>query len=287
MSYTWEQLEEIFQAKLSALYPADEIKQLFSIALEDLVQIKPKDYILQKKELLSTAQIEQFTKVVEELVAGRPIQHITEKAYFFKNFFHVNEFTLIPRPETEELVYKIIQDQRRRQDLNIIDIGTGTGCIPISLNLDMPQHLYWAVDISAEAIQVAKTNATKLNAPIKFIQADILEWECIFPKDLMFDVIVSNPPYITPKEKEEMHQNVLAYEPHLALFIEEEAPLLFYDYISSFAQAHLHKGGFLYFEINQYLGEETASLLRKKGFKDVKIFQDINGADRIIQAQWD
>lgn len=286
MSQTWEQLESIFQNKLSSLYPEEEIKQLFLIALEDLAQIKSNQYVLIKSEELSLQQQDQFNYVVNELALGRPIQHITGKAFFYKNFFQVSEHTLIPRPETEELVHMIIQDHKASENLNIIDIGTGTGCIPISISQELPKNNYWAVDISKDALNIAKANADKLKQEIQFINADILEWECIFPNDIKFDVVISNPPYITPKEKAEMHQNVLAFEPHLALFIEEEAPLLFYDHISAFAMAHLNKGGTLYFEINQYLSEETASLLQKRGFQHVEIIKDINTADRMIRAKW-
>jgi len=286
MSQTWEQLESIFQNKLSSLYPEEEIKQLFLIALEDLAQIKSNQYVLIKSEELSLQQQDQFNYVVNELALGRPIQHITGKAFFYKNFFQVSEHTLIPRPETEELVHMIIQDHKASENLNIIDIGTGTGCIPISISQELPNNNYWAVDISKDALNIAKANADNLQQEIQFINADILEWECIFPNDIKFDVVISNPPYITPKEKAEMHQNVLAFEPHLALFIEEEAPLLFYDHISAFAMAHLNKGGTLYFEINQYLSEETASLLRKRGFQHVEIIKDINTADRMIRAKW-
>jgi len=286
MSQTWEQLEKKFQQQLSSIYPADEIRQLFMIALEDLIQLKANAYVLVKEQEIPSEQQALLEDTLQQLALGKPIQHLTGKAYFYKNFFYVSEHTLIPRPETEELVHLIIQDQKGKNQLNIIDIGTGTGCIPISIAQELPQHHYWAVDISQEALRIAKANAEALKQPIQFINADILEWDCVFPEELLFDVIVSNPPYITPKEKAEMHQNVLAFEPHLALFIEEEAPLLFYDHISAFAMQHLRKGGSLYFEINQYLAEETASLLRKRGFQEVEIFKDINAADRMIRAKW-
>ena len=134
-------------------------------------------------------------------------------------------------------------------------------------------------------MEVARRNNAKYDTKINFIQADILEWEVFFPEELRFDIIVSNPPYITPKEMNEMHNNVLLHEPHTALFVEEEAPLLFYDYIADFALVHLETSGTLYFEINQYLGKETADLLIKKGFKDVQIIKDMYGADRIIKAK--
>ena len=286
MSKTWEQIESDFQSKLAAIYPQEEIQQLFHITLEDLVHINKHQYIDFRDKELTADQLIQFQDILVQLASGRPIQHITGQAFFYKSFFRVSEHTLIPRPETEELVHMIIQDLKNKKNKHIIDIGTGSGCIPISIASQLPQHNYWALDISNEALKIAQYNAVKHKIAIQFINADILEWEYLFQEDILFDVIVSNPPYITPKEKKEMHSNVLNFEPHLALFIEEDAPLLFYDYISSFAQKHLRKGGFLYFEINQYLGSETVTLLQKKGFANVQLFKDINGADRMIRAKW-
>lgn len=287
MSNTWKDIEQQFYTDLAAIYPKEEIKQLFLITLEKVATISANRYILVQNEHASDEQTNHLLRVLEELGQNRPLQHILGEGYFYGHIFHVNEHTLIPRPETEELVHLIIQENRSKKGLKIIDIGTGTGCIPISLALAMPANQYTAVDISTEAIQVAKTNAQTLQAEINFVQADILEWELVFDKDLKYDIIVSNPPYITAKEKEQMHSNVLEFEPHSALFVEEEAPLLFYDYIADFAQAHLNPNGTLYFEINQYLSKETKSLLLKKGFTKVDVIQDINGADRMIRAKLD
>lgn len=285
MSNKWKDLEEKFYQELQHIYPKDEIKQVFLIALENISSIPSIQYNLLKDDIAPTEQTNLLFVILKELIQNRPIQHIIGESYFYGHIFNVNKHTLIPRPETEELVHLIIQENKLTKDLNIIDIGTGTGCIAISLALAMPDHHYSAVDVSNEAIQVAKTNAKKLQAEIDFIEADILDWDSTFDSDLKYDIIVSNPPYITPKEKELMHNNVLDFEPHVALFIEEEAPLLFYDYIADFAKAHLIKGGMLYFEINQYLSAETKNLLLKKGFVQVDIIQDINGADRMIKAK--
>ncbi|MFZ4861890.1 peptide chain release factor N(5)-glutamine methyltransferase [Sphingobacterium sp. Mn56C] len=285
MIKTWQDMERLFQSKLVALYPAEEVKQLFLLVFEHIEQQKSLQYAFLKNRELQVDTIVRVEQILAELTQARPIQHIFKEAFFYGNTFEVSEHTLIPRPETEELVDLIIKDHIGRADINIIDIGTGTGCIPISLHSHMPNNAFWAVDISADALAVAKRNARQHHADINFMLADILEWELIFPQNHKFDVIVSNPPYITPKEKEEMHRNVLLFEPHLALFVEEEAPLLFYDYIADFAKAHLNASGCLYFEINQYLSQETADILQKKGFTDVQIIRDINGADRIIKAK--
>ncbi len=284
MNNTWQEIAEIFHNELSELYPSAEIKVLFSLSVEHLSGIRSNQFIFHKNERPTVAASAGIKNILAQLKTGRPIQHILGYAHFYGHIFEVSEHTLIPRPETEELVHLIRQDYQNKNNLSCIDIGTGTGCIPISLAKCMPQHNYWAVDISKEALEVAKRNAQKNEVDIQFIQMDILEWDLVFAAELKFDVIVSNPPYITTIEKEEMHQNVLAFEPHSALFVEDSAPLLFYDYIGDFAKEHLTSTGHLYFEINQYLAEETADLLSKKGFKNVQLFHDINGAKRMIRA---
>jgi len=285
MTKTWNTIASDFQRALSAIYPQEEIHQLFLMTFEHITHKKAIHYTLIQHELLADEQYLLVENIIKQLKQQKPIQHIFGEAHFYGEVFEVSEHTLIPRPETEELVHLIIKDHKGgNSDLRIIDIGTGTGCIPISLALNLPGN-YSAVEISTETIQVAKRNAQKLRTNIHFIQADILEWDLIFTADMQYDIIVSNPPYITQQEKSAMHANVLQYEPHLALFVEEEAPLLFYDYIADFALAHLTPNGTLYFEINQYLSQETADLLHKKGFQEVQILQDINGADRIIRAK--
>lgn len=284
MTKTWSQLATDFQQELASLYPTDETHQLFLIVFEHIRKKNAMHYALSKQEYLSEEQAVKALSILDELKSNKPIQHILGEAHFYGQVFEVNEHTLIPRPETEELVHLILQDHKGKSNLRVIDIGTGSACIPISLALKLPGE-YTAVEISPDTIQVAKRNDQKHQTNIQFIQADILEWDLVFNDNAKFDIIVSNPPYITPKEKQQMHANVLQFEPHLALFIEEDAPLLFYDYIADFALVHLSQEGTLYFEINQYLSQETADLLRKKGYEEVQIFADINGADRMIRAK--
>lgn len=285
MNNTWHDIAESFQEALSGLYPSSEVKQLYLLAVEHVAGNKRNEYYPIKNQKAKPEQIIAMQEILVELQIGRPIQHVLGYAHFYGNIFKVTEDTLIPRPETEELVHLVKKDYKDQQAINCIDIGTGTGCIPISLALHMPQHNYWAVDISTGALQVAKHNALKYEVDVQFLQLDILEWDLVFQTDQKFDVIISNPPYITTAEKNDMHQNVLAFEPHTALFVEDSAPLLFYDYIADFAKVHLASNGYLYFEINQYLGQETVELLSKKGFKYVELYKDINGADRIIRAK--
>lgn len=284
MAMTWKDYEKTYHENLRALYPEEEIQAIYYLILSDIAQMSSAKYILKKNESATTYML-QLDDILQSLQAGRPIQHILGKADFYGSKFEVNAHTLIPRPETEELVHLIIQDFKQHTNAKIIDIGTGTGCIPITLYKKLPSSEVWAVDISPEAIAVAKRNNAIQQTAVHFITADILEWEFIFSEKQDFDIIVSNPPYITPAEQQDMHPNVLNHEPHTALFVEESAPLIFYDYISDFALHHLKASGKLYFEINQYLSQETADLIRKKGFRKVEIIKDINGVDRMIRAQ--
>lgn len=284
MATTWKDIETLYQQQLHSLYPIEEIKALFLLIIEEIAAINPSTYTLEKLNSAETFA-PQLTSILDELRTSKPIQHILGKADFYGLKFEVNEHTLIPRQETEELVHLILQDYKKHANLKLIDIGTGSGCIPITLKKKLNNSDVWAIDISIGAMEVAKRNANSHNQNVNFILADILEWEFLFSESQGFDIVVSNPPYITPNEMNEMHSNVLNHEPQTALFVEETAPLIFYDYITDFALYHLNEGGTLYFEINQYLGIETAELIRKKGFQDVEIFQDINGADRMIRTK--
>ena len=266
------------------LYDTHEITSLFQISAEHILSIsKIQLALIYNKEVEPSAH-DRFLNILEQLLTGKPIQYIIGSAPFYGLNFKVNEDTLIPRVETEELVDLIINQNKDYSDLSIIDIGTGSGCIAISLKKHLPSAKVSAIDISSSAIHMAKKNAVNNDISIDFRCIDILEWELLFINET-YDIIVSNPPYITQPEKDGMHKNVLLFEPHSALFVEDEAPLLFYDYISSFALVHLKENGKLYFEINQYLAHETNELLLKKGFNNVQILNDINGLPRMICAK--
>ncbi|WP_104382594.1 peptide chain release factor N(5)-glutamine methyltransferase [Sphingobacterium sp. HMA12] len=279
-----QDFELSFQHELKSIYDSDEIKSIFLLVVEELLGIKRITYPFKKDDFVSENEAAHFQRILHDLKKSRPIQYILNKADFYGEFFEVNESVLIPRQETEELVDLIIKTHASSSYLKVIDIGTGSGCIPIILSKYLNQAQVTTVDISKEAIHTARKNAQRLGEPVHFINADILEWDYVF-SDQQYDIIVSNPPYITPSEKQQMQQNVLAYEPELALFIEESAPLIFYDVISSFALKHLAPNGDLYFEINQYLGPETKDLIEKKGFQQVQLIKDIHGANRIIHAK--
>jgi len=276
--------ELLFQQELTSIYDKDEVKALFLFTVEEMFGLKRGTYPLKKEDIVTEKDAERFDEILRELKKNKPIQYIFNKATFYGESFEVNESVLIPRPETEELVDLILKQHSAQAGLHIMDIGTGSGCIPIILSKYLPSAQVTSMDISKEAIATARKNAGQLNAPVQFINADIFEWDYIFSEQ-QYDIIVSNPPYITPQEKASMQQNVLAFEPELALFIEDSAPLIFYDVISSFALKHLAPQGDLYFEINQYLGPQTKELIEKKGFRPVKLLKDINGADRMIHAK--
>ncbi|MBE8712423.1 peptide chain release factor N(5)-glutamine methyltransferase [Sphingobacterium hungaricum] len=278
---SYNALSEQYKNNLQELYTADEIQSILNLALEKLTGKNALTVRMQKE--ISSETFNRALEIGNELQQGKPIQYILGEASFYGLTLQVNEHVLIPRMETEELVNLIIKNHKAEQNLEIIDIGTGSGCIPIALAKHLHYKEITAADISSDAIRLAKQNASDNQVAIHFKEIDILEWDLVFDAE-QYDLIVSNPPYIRNMEKAAMHKNVLAYEPHLALFVEDHTPLLFYTTIADFALQHLKKSGKLYFEINQYLGTETQDMLLKKGFKNVLILNDINGAQRMIVA---
>jgi release factor glutamine methyltransferase len=260
-----------------------------------LHNLKRVDVALNPNFELSDAEVEKWNAILLDLLKEKPIQYITGEAWFYGLRFEVNENTLIPRPETEELVEFILKETSNFQlpasSLNILDIGTGTGCIPILLKANLPQANVSAIDVSEKALDVAKRNADLNKVEINFIQANILEVEDLsilstsnsqLPASI--DIIVSNPPYVRNLEKQEIKKNVLDYEPHLALFVEDTDALLFYRKIAQLALKNLSPNGLLFFEINQYLGKETLELLESLGFKNIELKKDIYRNDRMIRC---
>lgn len=280
-----QEVHKKFEESLKEIYPPEEIKQLFLLSYTHITGKQPIHYSLEHKNAISHSDFTFYKDVLQQLKMARPIQHILGEAPFYGRTFAVNDQTLIPRPETEELVDLILKDNPTRQHLSFVDVGTGSGCIAISLAKEIPDSSVFAIEVSKSALEIARNNAETHHANIHFIQADIAEWSYFMQEDQQFDFIVSNPPYITSTEKAFMHNNVLQHEPHTALFVEDHAPLYFYDVIATMGLAHLRPGGFIYFEINQYLANETMNLLQKKGYQDVQIYKDINGSDRMIKAQ--
>jgi release factor glutamine methyltransferase len=215
---------------------------------------------------------------------GEPVQYVTGRAEFYKRKFLVNPDVLIPRPETEELVAEVLDTVGRREDrksMTIVDVGTGSGCVPITLALHIPDSEVYGTDISAAALEVAKKNADQFQAQVQFLRHDILQEKLPF---LSIDVLISNPPYISISEKENMKRNVTAFEPHLALFVPDENPLVFYKKISEQGRDLLSPDGLLIFEINERFGHKVSQLLRDLGYGGVKILKDLSGKERIVKA---
>ncbi|TAH00057.1 MAG: peptide chain release factor N(5)-glutamine methyltransferase [Sphingobacteriales bacterium] len=259
-------LQNQFYQQLADIYSYNEI----SILLKWIVEYKN----------THPTQI-NYDYILAELKLGKPIQYVLAEAEFYGLTFIVNPNVLIPRPETEELVDLII-NENKNQPITILDIGTGSGCIAIALQKKMPNAMVSGLDVSVNAIELAKQNALLNNVSINFSIDDALNLK---PKNYpKYHIIVSNPPYIANAEKAEMSPQVLDFEPHLALFVDDNNPLIFYDTISNFALSNLLPQGKLYFEINQNLGHQTQQMLDKKGF-NAQIIKDINGNDRIILAQ--
>lgn len=277
-----------------------EIESFFFILTEYLHNLKRVDVASNPNFELSEADIVKWNAILALLQQEKPIQHITGEAWFYGLQFEVNENTLIPRPETEELVEWIIESWKlevgswkseNQKRINVLDIGTGTGCIPITLKTNLPQANVFAIDVSEMALEVARRNAELNKVEVNFIQANILEVEdvskiqtSISQLPTNFDIIVSNPPYVRNLEKQEIKKNVLDYEPHLALFVEDTDALLFYRKIAQLSIKNLSPNGLLFFEINQYLGKETVELLENLGFKNIELKKDMFGNDRMIRC---
>lgn len=274
---TIQQINQQFNEQLSPLYDQEEIQAIFRFYIE--IKLNVIDSILYTDQQMEY-DLPDFEKDLIDLKNGKPVQQVVGKAFFYDYFFYVNEHTLIPRPETEELIYMITEKYERNAALNIIDLGTGTGCIPITLAKLFPNATIKALDISSEALEVAKRNNLELGTNVEFIQQDLLQ---PFTLDKSFDIIISNPPYIRELEKQEMHQNVLHYEPHLALFVSNDDPLIFYRKVAEFGINHLNPQGKIFCEINQYLGQETKEMF-KKYFQEVYIHNDISGNNRIAEV---
>jgi release factor glutamine methyltransferase len=270
---------------LTDIYPNSEIKGIIRLIMEQICNLQPHQYLIFQDTQLSNEKKNKIIEVVERMKSKEPIQYILGTADFYSIPFEVNSSVLIPRPETEELVDLIISENSTSIGKNILDIGTGSGCIAITLQKNIKTAHVYAVDISAEALNVARRNAVQNQTDVTFIQTDILQLEKA-QKDIpyTFDIIVSNPPYIKQEEKKEMEQNVLDFEPHLALFVPDQDPLLFYRHIAEFGKEKLKENGLLYFEINAACGEITCKMLQEKGYNKVQLIKDLSGKDRIIKA---
>jgi len=282
------QLEKYFHQRLRANYPDSEIENFFFWTLEEILGVQRIDFVLQKNNAVDYQNIDRIKKVIQRLRNEEPIQYIFGSTEFYGLKFNVSEDTLIPRPETEELVEWIIETVKQDEylsslsELRILDIGTGTGCIAITLTKLIPSANTTAVDISKNALTVAESNSALNEVNVHFVITNVLELSSL---ENEFDIIVSNPPYVRISEKIEIKNNVLKYEPDTALFVEDDDPLLFYRKIGKLSLESLNPNGYLFFEINQYLGKEMVDLLSDLGYQHIELRKDVFGNDRMTRCQ--
>ena len=275
-------LQNFFKNGLMGYYPNEEIDTFFYRICSMHLKLKRIDISIKSEMIITNHTFEYFEMVIERLLNYEPIQYILGSTLFFGSDFIVNKEVLIPRPETEELISWVLEQLDPDKSIKILDIGTGSGCIAISLAKQLPRADVHAMDISLGALSIAKKNAEANGVVIQFIEASILDWES---QDLFFDVIISNPPYVRKSEKEMMSPNVLNHEPHLALFVENNNPLLFYKAIVEMSKRNLNSQGLIYFEINEYLAEETKSLFSSTFFEAVQLKRDIFSKYRMLRAR--
>jgi release factor glutamine methyltransferase len=277
----YKKLKIEFLHKLSQIADQEELNSMFFIGFEAIFKKKKIDFVLAPNQELTANEFEKWIDFENKLSENMPIQYILGETEFYGLPFFVNKNVLIPRPETEALVEWVLHDFKHKPALTILEIGTGSGCIPISLAANWNQAKIHGWDISSEALAVAKKNADLNKTNVNFETHNILETEKI---DLEVDIIISNPPYVQINEQLQMKKNVLDFEPHVALFVPENDPLLFYRKIGDLAWKNLKPGGCLYFEINQYLGKETLELLQTIGFQNLELRKDFMQNDRMIKA---
>jgi release factor glutamine methyltransferase len=273
--------KQAIKHQLGNLYDAIEMNSMVNIIIEEVTGWDALHQNIHKNDALEPSQIEQLDHYVEQLLNGKPLQYIIQKAWFLGKAYFVNEAVLIPRPETEELVEWIIEyAQIINKPLSILDIGTGSGCIPISLKLAIPNAHITAIDISKEALAIAEQNAANYHTEIEWIAQDILQTKQL--KD-RYDIMVSNPPYIPLREKVAMQKQVADHEPEIALFVPDQFPLIFYSKIAHIGKSALKPNGQLFFEIHYDQGEAIIALLNEMGYH-AELRQDIFGKDRMVRA---
>jgi len=272
------QIKSIFTSELKDIYDYEESVSIMWWAIQELTS-KP------KKELLASTEIdiseEKIIEIVSQLKMNKPIQYIFNKAYFFEMEFYVDESVLIPRPETEELVQWIVSDHAKKDNISIIDLCTGSGCIAISIKNNLPFSRVSALDISSCALEVAKRNAAQNKTDIVFLNENFLDYK----SNTSYDIIISNPPYVRNNEKLLMNKNVLEHEPHLALFVDDHDALIFYKAIAAFGLSNLNQHGSIYLEINENLAAEISELFYNLGYRFVELKKDLNEKNRMLKVQ--
>lgn len=274
-------VQQYFKEKLKDSFSDSEIRFLSGLCLQSRLGINSSEIILKKEETVSESDLLFFRACIKELLSGKPIQYVLGETEFYGLNFKVNADVLIPRPETEELVSIILKEQNSAK--SILDIGTGSGCIPIALKSELKNAEISGLDVSEKALEVARENSKLNNLEVDFIQADILDAN--FNLEEPVELIVSNPPYVLESDKADMESNVLDHEPHLALFVEDSDPLLFYRRILEFSQKNLKEQGWIYFEIHESMGNPIKQLFLDFGFDQVEIIEDFYGKIRMAKAR--
>ena len=278
-------IQDLYHNELDVIYGKQEVDSFFNLAIAHFLKLDRIHLMIEPEYAISKIEEQPLFETLSALKLEKPIQYILGETVFYGLPFMVNQHTLIPRPETEELVDLILKNSKG-QSYKILDIGTGSGCIAVTLAKHLENSKVFAMDVSENALDVAKRNAKLNGVNIEFVLDSILKpnHPDIVSKSHEFDVIVSNPPYVRHLEKKEIKPNVLDNEPHLALFVDDDNPLQFYRAICEFAKDHLKKNGILYFEINEYLGNEMIDLLHAFNFKNIELKKDLSGKDRILKG---
>jgi release factor glutamine methyltransferase len=266
---------------LFPVYTQEEIRSHINLIFEHLLGMSEIKIHTDQHIRISDAKLTEIAEILDRLIKFEPIQYILGETEFYGLRFKVNHKVLIPRPETEELVDWILKDSPD-QNASVLDIGTGSGCIPIALKKNRPDLIIEGWDLSEEALAVARQNAEINNVKVEFAKVDILNWRAN-SLEKKYDLIISNPPYVTSTDKNYMMKNVTDHEPHLALFVPDNDPLIFYDEIADFATYHLNPDGRLYFEINEKMGKKVENLLASKSYSNIRIRKDINERDRMVR----
>ena len=287
---TLNEARTVLTKELKNVYETDELRNIIELVIEHITNMSRAEQVKNKIPYLTCTQLEDLDGITERLKKNEPVQYVLGEAWFAGMKFKVNKKVLIPRPETEELVDWIVKENQklnpesfRDKSQNIIDIGTGSGCIPIALKKKLPEAKVSAIDVCSEALFTATENAIALNAEVNFVLLDFLDEEKW--KELgKYDIIVSNPPYVKQSEINTMHARVKEFEPHLALFVPDEDALLFYKKLSDFAVKHLKPGGSLFVEINEALSEQVVNLFQAAGFANIELRKDMQEKERMIKA---
>lgn len=278
-----EEIPRYFAIRLEELYPPREAENMAYWAIEHYHGYTRPQFMIHSKDRLSESEMLKYIHCVDELRTGRPIQYVLGESHFRNLKLYVAEGVLIPRPETEELIEWIVSDYRDQRELRVLDIGSGSGCIPLALKDELNTSEVYSIDISERALSIAEKNALNLRLNVSFVRCDVLNDELPVSE---LDIVVSNPPYVTQSERSEMHKNVLEFEPDLALFVEDEEPLLFYQVIAAKAKEALKVGGALYFEINRAHGPSLTEMLAGMGYTNLELRKDLIGNDRMVKAIW-